>query len=310
MPTPRTESVPEAPVPEVSTRMLVHALVRPDSTVPADELYAVAGALGMTDQQVRLCVKRLVAEGRFSQHGRGRRAVLHASPGTAETLAVNLEFVRHAYRQDQGLAPWDGTWRLFAFAIPESARAVRDELRSTLVYLGAAAVQGGLYVCANAVTALVEEAAQRLGAAAGLTVLTSRDLRVGALTEPRDLAAGLWPLEEIAPRHERLAALARWQLDRLDAGPAPDGAERLAMAVALISEFTRAHEPDPLLPPELLPARWPGPRARELTAACWSRLTPPEPATGPRLFRAYGPVLAEAAARGAGQPSGRRSPRS
>ncbi|MGW1927511.1 hypothetical protein ACWCQ0_53955, partial [Streptomyces massasporeus] len=62
----------------IPTRTLVHALVRTDGTVDAGELYAVAGLLSMTDQQVRLCVKRLVAEGRFTHEGRGRKAVLRA----------------------------------------------------------------------------------------------------------------------------------------------------------------------------------------------------------------------------------------
>lgn len=60
----------------IPTRMVVHALVREDGTVAGEELYEVAALLGMTDQQVRLCVKRLVTEGRFTVEGRGRRAVL------------------------------------------------------------------------------------------------------------------------------------------------------------------------------------------------------------------------------------------
>ncbi|MFE5092751.1 PaaX family transcriptional regulator C-terminal domain-containing protein [Streptomyces sp. NPDC056638] len=73
-------------------------------------------------------------------------------------------------------------------------------------------------------------------------------------------------------------------------------AERLTMAVELAAEFTRAMEPDPLLPPELLPRPWPGSRARELTAACWTRLLQARLEGGdstsmPRLFRLYGDVL-------------------
>ncbi|MFD9029718.1 PaaX family transcriptional regulator C-terminal domain-containing protein [Streptomyces sp. NPDC059567] len=286
------------PKPEVSTRLLVHALVRADATVDAEELYTVAGLLGMTDQQVRLCVKRLVAEGRFTHEGRGRKAAIRAVADVTGSLAPDAAHVRHAYRQDRGLAPWDGTWHLFAFAIPESSRAARDTLRDTLLHLGAAPVQNGLYVSANPIDKLVETHARHLGVHGSVTFLTSTDLRVGDMGDGPALAAALWPLGEIAARHERLAAFAASCLDRLDGAVESSDAERLTMAVELAAEFAGAMHPDPLLPPELLPRPWPGSRARELTASCWTALldarsTPTTrgargaPRPLPRLFELY-----------------------
>ncbi|MEU3068974.1 PaaX family transcriptional regulator C-terminal domain-containing protein [Streptomyces sp. NPDC006906] len=278
--TPETEPAP----PAISTRTLVFALVREDGTVHADELYSVAEAIGMTDQQVRLCVKRLVAEGRFTQEGRGRRARLHATTDATGSIAPDVEYVRHAYRQDQGLAPWNGTWHLFAFAIPESARQARDTLRDTLLHLGAAPLQGGLYVCANDVADIAEAHARHLGVLPSLTRLTSRDLRVGEESDPVRLAALLWPLPAIAERHEALAALAEDRLARLS-GPAapPTPTERLTYAVELASAFTTAMAPDPLLPAELLPQPWPGARARALAARCWDALATEEDEAADRL---------------------------
>ncbi|MCP9953577.1 hypothetical protein LUX33_37530 [Actinomadura madurae] len=200
---------------EIPTRMLVHALIREDGTVGADELYAVANTLGMSDQQMRLCIKRLVAEGRFTHHGRGRKAELRATADTTRALAPNADFLRHAFQQDAGLAPWDGVWHLAAFAVPESARTARDSLRETLVHLGGAPLQGGLYVCANAWEPYVEEAAHRLGAHGALTLLTTTDLRRGDTQEPAELARRLWPLQEIADRYHRLSRLARPRHARL-----------------------------------------------------------------------------------------------
>ncbi|MFE5480893.1 PaaX family transcriptional regulator C-terminal domain-containing protein [Streptomyces sp. NPDC056527] len=113
------------------------------------------------------------------------------------------------------------------------------------------------------------------------------------------MAAALWPLGEIAARHERLAAFAASCLDRLDGAVESSEAERLTMAVEPAAEFAGAMRPDPLLPPELLPRPWPGSRARDLTASCWTALldarpTPtPHGARGarrplPRLFELYG----------------------
>ncbi|MBP0451584.1 transcriptional regulator [Kitasatospora sp. RG8] len=275
---------------EVPTRTLVEGLVRADGTVDAGELYEVAGALGMSDQQVRLCIKRMAAEGLLVQEGRGRRAVLRETEQARRAADPEVEFVRHMYAQDAGLAPWDGGWHLAAFAVPESARHARDALRETLVRLGGAAVQGGLYACANAWEPYVEAEAERLGVRDRLTLLTSTDLRIGGESEPLALARRLWPLEELADGHRRLAAVARSRLARLTAAAPPGRTERLAATVELAAEFTRATAPDPLLPPELLPRPWPGAEARALTAECWRLLLRAEhadPAPGPRLFHRY-----------------------
>ncbi|MFJ5724692.1 PaaX family transcriptional regulator C-terminal domain-containing protein [Streptomyces sp. NPDC093149] len=271
MPGTDSSRTPE-PAVQVPTRTLVEALIRTDHTVDTGELYATAPLLGMTDQQVRLCVKRLVTEGRFTQEGRGRKAVLRAIGATEQALGPDVEFVAHAFRQDAGLAPWDGIWHLVAFAVPESARTARDALRAELTRLGGVAVQGGLYLSANAWEPYVEDQARQLDVLDHLTLLTTDNLRQGDEHEPAALARALWPQEEIAERYQRLASVARPRLRRLQEDADLPGPQRLAIAIELAAEFTRAMEPDPLLPPELLPQPWPGTQARQLVAQCWSLL--------------------------------------
>ncbi|MFI2214473.1 PaaX family transcriptional regulator C-terminal domain-containing protein [Streptomyces sp. NPDC020141] len=295
-----TTSPHARPPVQVATRTLVEALVREDHTVDTAELYATAPLLGMSDQQVRLCVKRLVAEGRFTHEGRGRKAVLRAAGDTERALEPDVGFVAHAFRQDAGLAPWDGRWRLVAFAVPETSRAARDALRTGLGRLGGAPLQGGLYVGANAWEPHVEDLARSLGLLDRLTLLTTGELRRGGESDPAALARALWPLAEIAERHDRLAAVARPRLERLRSGAEIPGPELLTVAVELAAEFTRAMEPDPLLPPELLPSPWPGARARALVAECWTLLRRRDESRdpgrhGPRLFRLYDSVLPETA---------------
>ncbi|MFJ1702946.1 PaaX family transcriptional regulator C-terminal domain-containing protein [Kitasatospora sp. NPDC088346] len=281
---------PTPPAVEIPTRVLVLGMVRADGTVDAGELYAAAGSLGMTDQQVRLCIKRLAAEGRLAQEGRGRRAVLRVTPDATGAIDPDLDLVAHAYLQDHGLAPWDGHWQLTAFAVPESARPARDALRAAVLRLGGAPLQGGLYVTANRIDREVAAEAERLGVPEAVTTLTTRDLRIGTETDPSALARRLWPLDDLAAGYHRLAAVAAARHDRL-AGRTPTATEALTTAVELAAEFTRAMEPDPLLPPELLPRPWPGAHAREVFARCWSRLLEVRPPGSPALFAAYERVL-------------------
>ena len=100
---------PDADIP---TRALVESLVREDATIDAAELFDVAGVLGMSDQQVRLCITRLVSEGKFVQEGRGRKAVLRATASMLALLEPDAEFVKYMYAQDRGERPWDGRWHL------------------------------------------------------------------------------------------------------------------------------------------------------------------------------------------------------
>ncbi|MEU5696539.1 PaaX family transcriptional regulator C-terminal domain-containing protein [Actinosynnema sp. NPDC020468] len=271
---------------EVPTRTVVEALVRPDGVVRGHELYEVAGKLGMTDQQVRLCVKRMVAEGRFSQEGRGRSAVLRMTPEAMRAAEPDVEFVRFMYRQDAGEIPWDGVWHLVAFAVPESRRSARDGLRDALIRFGGAALHTGLYVSPHDWEELVEGEAEHLGVEEHVTYLTTSDLRVGGEADPAVLAPGLWPLEEIARRHRRLADVASSRLRRLTSGEPLTRTDLLRIAVELAAEFTRAVEPDPLLPPVMLPDPWVGGQARTLVARCWRTLAE-STEDAPALFRLY-----------------------
>lgn len=276
----------------VPTRILVESMLRADATVDAGELYDVANTLGMSDQQVRLCIKRLVAEGQFVQDGRGRKAVLRATPEMRGTIEPDLEFVRYMYAQDRGQADWDGRWHVVAFAIGESARSARDAMRDAVLRLGGAPVQGGLYVSPNEWEPYVQAAADRFGVADRVTTLTTTDLTVGGVSEARALAEALWPLDRIADGHHRLLATAR-RVEQELAGAAR--ATRLSIAIELAAEFTRAVEPDPLLPPQLLPQPWIGSAARAAVVDCWSDLLQDDQSEPLKLFRWYGDVIAEVA---------------
>ncbi|MEV0293855.1 PaaX family transcriptional regulator C-terminal domain-containing protein [Nocardia sp. NPDC050710] len=274
-------------------------MIREDATIDAGELYDVANALGMTDQQVRLCIKRLTAEGRFSQEGRGRKAELRATEATRGVIEPDLEFVRYMHAQDRGRVSWDGVWHLATFGVPESARHARDAMRDAILRLGGAPIQGGMYVSANPWEDRIRSTATELGVNDHVTTLTTTDLVIGGIDSPRALAAHLWPLERIADGHHRLLAAAERYLPLLRTA---SHTERLTIAIASAAEFTRAVEPDPLLPPQLLPQPWIGTAARAAVAACWAELLKSEPAQPIRLFRWYSDVIAEVASPATAHP--------
>ncbi|MEV0668573.1 PaaX family transcriptional regulator C-terminal domain-containing protein [Spirillospora sp. NPDC050365] len=252
----------------IPTRTLILGCVRRDGYLDAAELYGVAEACGMTEMQVRLCLRRLVSEGALEQvGGRGRRAEFVTRGDSASQILPELEYLHFAYRQDAGLEPWDGRWRLVGFSVSEDRRAARDDFRDRLLYFGAAPVHGGLYVSPHALGEVVVTEAERLGIAETLAMMESDRLSLGGVTDPRELAGILWPLASVARGYEDFLGRLERRLGRAKVdveGSGPDVGAGDVFATTL--EFARAIEPDPLLPPELLPERWSGVRARRRLA--------------------------------------------
>src|SRR5947209_7175049 len=178
-------------------------MVGEDGTVAASDLYAVAEACGQSAEQVRSCLRRLVAEGLFIRHGgAGRDASFQLTPDGMDALGAIIERTRLAYGQDAAGRGWDRQWRLVAFAVPEQKRVARDSFRDQLRGLGGAAIQGGLYVSPHQWHKDVKGRAERLGIAGAVTMSTTDDLDVGGEADPREITRRLWPVEDLAARYQ------------------------------------------------------------------------------------------------------------
>lgn len=272
--------------------MLILGMTGADGALRMEELLPVAAACGSRPEQLRSCLRRLVAEGAFERDGAGRTACYRATPAALAALGAQRERLRRAYALDRGAAPWDGRWHLVAFAVPESERAARDGFRERLRVAGGAPIQGGLWVSPHAWEATVAEAAKALRVEGCVTTSASDDLCVGGVREPREIARRLWRTGELAARYAAFADHYAPLLPALEAMRArrealPDAAflpGALAMAIA----FSPCFDADPLLPAELLPQPWPGTRARALLLASRRLGLALREAQGrPRLFHLF-----------------------
>lgn len=262
---------PSAPAEtDIPTRMLVFGMAHEDGTLLAAEVYPVGEACGQSADQIRSCLRRLVADGLFTRDGEGREAVFHATAAGAEALRSSLRRTRLAYLQDAAGQAWDRRWRLVGFAIPEAKRSARDAFRDRLLALGGAALQPGLYVSPHRWEDDVVAEATALDVAEHLVIATTDDLCLGGERDPKVLAARLWPLDELAQRYgdfvERYqgipAALEAMRRERRRLSDA----EFLPGNLVIGLRFQECFDLDPVLPPDLLPRPWPGRQARELLA--------------------------------------------
>ena len=281
---------------DIPTRVLVLGMAHENGTILSEEVFPVAEACRQTPEQVRSCLRRLVREGLFIREGRGRTAQYRATEQGLHALGANIERHRLAYVQDHAGRGWDRKWRLVSFAIPEARRSGRDAFRDRLLALGGAAIANGLYVSPHRWEKDVAGEAERLDVGGAVTQASTDDLSVGGVSDPRELARRLWPIDELATRYERFVDTYKGVPDALDA--MRQRHERLADAVFLPGalsvtvEFSEIFADDPLLPPELLPRPWPGRAARELLVR--SRrlaLLLREQHNRPALFRSFDDLI-------------------
>lgn len=280
----------------VPTRLLVFSMVHADGTVESAELLPVAEACGLTDDQVRSCLRRMVAEGLYTREGSGRTARYLPTEAGRRAVEGHLERTRLAYAQDLAGRGWDRHWHLVAFGIPESRRTGRDALRDRLVALGGASIHNGLYVSPHPWEDDVRRVAEEHGVLDAVTLVSTDELAVGGEADPRALAARWWPLDELADRYrafvdahshvQELLEGLKSRREHLDDAAFHSGALRTTV------EFQAIFDDDPLLPPELLPRPWPGRAARDLFLKN-RRLALQLRTTGarPTLFRAYDELI-------------------
>ena len=266
---PRADYVPVAS--PVSPRAVVEHCFGPDGRADLATVHDVAGVLGLDDQPVRLAVRRLVAAGVVEQTGRGRGGTLRLATAARLRSALDLAYWDFAVQQDDGVSTWDGLWRLVAFSVPESRRAERDALRSALAHLGAAPLAPGLVVSPHDLVPALRAELGGLDVRDVLTTATTAAV-VHAGHDLTEQVPQLWELDTVRAGYDRLDdEIEAWR-SRL--GERDGGAEPLVLAarIALHVALDRAVVPDPLLPPELLPAGWPGQQVRGAFRRLWATI--------------------------------------
>jgi phenylacetic acid degradation operon negative regulatory protein len=274
------------------TRLLVFGMAHPDGSIHNSELNSVLELCGLSVDQVRSQMRRLVSEGLFTRDGEGKDTIYRATPAGQDVLTANSTRHTLAYAQDAAGTGWDRTWRIVAFNIPEAQRAARDALRDTLLSLGAAPLQGGVYISPHRWDEQVHHAVDRLGVGAHVTIATTDDLEFAGERDPRRIAALVWPLDEIARYYEEFIEhysgvpelLEGWRRD----GRRIEEKDWLPGALLMAARFNQSFGIDPLLPPELLPRPWPGRAARQVLARC--RILGVQTRAdrgGPALFRVF-----------------------
>ena len=237
--------------------------------ITAAELITLFEALGVSGASVRTNLSRLKAKGLLVPERPGRGSSYRLADA-AVTMLERGDRRIYGYRQMRLGDPW----MVVVFSVPEAHRDLRHQLRVRLTWLGCGSMAPGAWIGPGH---LVEETREVLGEVGLLPYATV--LRTEAPLVAGDLAAAVarwWDLTALGERYDvftgGFAPVAeRWRKPRRSGSDA----EAFADYLRAVDAWRSIPYLDPALPPELLPADWPGERGVALFAGLRERLAGP-----------------------------------
>ncbi len=217
-------------------------------------LVALMGCFDVPETTVRVVVTRLRKEGWLQSRRDGRETVYALTPRAWELLDEGRSRIF-----DRAAGPWDGYWRTVIYSVPETDRAVREQLRKKLAWLGFGPIAPSVWLSPHdrldAVrAAFAEEPSVRID------TFHSRSM---GMTSDRDIASRAWDLEALDRDYADLLqryrpALAGYRNGELS------GAAALVERMRLVIDYRHFPFRDPDLPGELLSEGWSGRSAHEV----------------------------------------------
>jgi phenylacetic acid degradation operon negative regulatory protein len=148
------------------------------------------------------------------------------------------------------------------YQVPESERALREQLRRRLSWLGFGPLAASVWVSPHDLAGTMRQSFAGRDAVR-LDVFRSQSDGIAA---DRAIAARAWDLPVLNADYQAMLAHYQPRLERYRTA-ALSGPDALEMRMRLIHDYRRFPFRDPDLPPELLPPGWHGRQAHEVFLA-------------------------------------------
>ena len=214
-----------------------------DPWMPVAGWVRALSALDVPDPSARTALRRL------SQGGHLAREARDGVPGYAMSPALT-----HVLQVGEVTRSTDPRWLLVTLSVPESQRKLRHQLRTLLLRGGFGPLGNGVWIGRphNAEHAL--DYTELLGTAPYTQMFIGEFIGPGELPA---LVERCWDLPAVAADYLECARAAR----ETEARQPSTGPECFAAVVRTAMARAVVLSKDPKLPPEALPADWPGPAA-------------------------------------------------
>ncbi|WP_246113486.1 PaaX family transcriptional regulator [Streptomyces montanus] len=217
-------------------------------------LVALMDCFDVPESTVRVVAARMRKEGWLDTSREGRETVYALTDASWQLLDEGRERI---FARAGG--PWSGQWHMVIYSVPETDRALREQLRKRLAWLGFGMLSASVWISPHDRLAQVEESFAD-HSAVRLDMLRARSAGTAA---DRDMASRSWDLEGLNKDYGELLDRYRPRLAAYRAGEV-HGREALVERIRLMHDYRLFPFRDPDLPPELLPKGWTGRAAHEV----------------------------------------------
>ncbi|WP_400162532.1 phenylacetic acid degradation operon negative regulatory protein PaaX [Brevibacillus sp. TJ4] len=233
-------------------------------------LTKLLGEFGLSEPAVRAAISRMLRQGWLVSRKVGNRSYYSMSERGKKRLE---EAAARIYKVDTD--SWDGKWCIVSYNIPEERRALRDQLRQELGWMGFGMLTTSTWISPNDLGQRVKELTESYGIADHVEIFYAEHL---GWSDPRQLVKKCWNIEEInekyksfidtyRDKYEELASKLRQNKD------VPDSYCFVEKTV-LVHEYRKFLFIDPDLPLDLLPELWLGKEADQLFQNYYQLLNP------------------------------------
>jgi phenylacetic acid degradation operon negative regulatory protein len=257
--------------------------------LPSAGLVDLLAEFGISAAGARAALGRLAKRHLLEPSKSGRRTFYGLTPMAERVFNEGLSRILSFGAEDG--EPWDRTWLVVAFSVPEDQRDLRHSLRSRLRWQGFAPLYDGVWVSPRrddtAITAIMAEAGVET-----VTLLRSATLYPAPENPGHPLSA--WNLTELRDTYEEFLEKFAPVLERVRLGQVT-ASEALVARTELMDTWRRFPTLDPELPSSVLPAGWPRERSREIFMQVYDGLGPLAELRVRQIVATWSPEIAERA---------------
>lgn len=217
-------------------------------------------------RQIRTAVSRLVQENWLQSEQLGRKS-FYSLTGFGER-----QYERAARRiYGNNLSVWDGEWTLVLLA--QLDVTLREQVRRELVWMGFGQINFGAFAHPSVDRKVLAELISELKIEKQLMIMGARTDELTNQDTVENITYQAWKLDELKPRYERFCQLFERLLEQLPGTVERDGQQMFELRLIMIHEYRRLLLKTTELPHELLPDKWPGARAMEITSTLYQETT-------------------------------------
>lgn len=233
-------------------------------------LTKLMGEFGLSEPAVRAAISRMLRQGWLDSRKVGNRSYYSMSARGKNRLE---EAAARIYKV--GESDWDGRWCIVSYNIPEERRALRDQLRKDLSWMGFGMLTTSTWISPNNLSDYVKELTESYDIKDHVEMFYADHL---GWSDPKELVKKCWNLDEINDAYKSFIDVYRPQFEQMadDLRQNKDVADSYCFVekTKLVHEYRKFLFIDPDLPQELVPELWLGKEADQLFKDYYALLNP------------------------------------